>query len=91
MLWGVLGAVVAKGVPWLFCPAPKHCRFCQTPPCSASGLLPWPLWKGFRGVPNLPLILALTATVLDLKTSCSLPSGQLKELLPAFALGKIYK
>ena len=80
------------GVPWLSSPAPKHCRFHWTPPYTASGPLPRKLWKGFRVVLSLPLIMVLTATVLGLKTSCSLPScGQLKDLSPAFAPGKINK
>lgn len=79
-------------MPWLFSPAPKHCRFHWTPPYTASGPLPRKLLKGFRVVLSLPLILVLTATVLGLKTSCCLPScGQLKELSPTFAPGKINK
>lgn len=85
------GAMAAEGVPWLFFPAPKHCRFHQTPPCSGSGSLPRPRPKGFRVVLSLLLIQAVTATFLELKNSfpCpSFPCGQLKELPPDLTLGK---
>lgn len=74
-----------------FFPAPKHCRFHQTPPCSGSGPLPRPRPKGFRVVLSLPLTQALTTTFLELKTSFPCPSfpyGQLKELPPALTPGK---
>lgn len=58
-------------------------------PCSASGPLPRPLWKGFGVVLVLPLTLALTATALHLKTSCPLPScGKLRKLPLALTPGK---
>lgn len=75
------------------CLAPSSCpralQSTQTPPCSASGPLPRPLPTGLRVFLSFPLTKALPVTVLDLKTSCLLPScGQLKELPPALTPGQ---